>query len=603
MAKEPKLPSAQSVVDYLKSRGQQSSFSARKKMFSTQGLNKRLGNFVGSAKQNMALLDSLRSNENPSFFEGTAPPNAQEAEAGRPSTALRQMSIDNTPEAGGASAALRQMSIDNAPKPPSAFDSPVFGPMFEAIDKTAQSTPNYISSPEQNPGFRFSQENTRNANTVRVPDSMGRLVQNPSQEPSPELRQLSIDNAPAATEVAERFGFATDRNQTANTVRVPDEFGLPNQPASTPTPAAPTFTAPGTIPPEVATRDAETASATGGFSGSTVTPPGTPAQEIDLVNEWLNTAEGKLALEKYQKENLDAEAASDRLYEEAEARYDSEKTTVEQELAANGLAFSGIRGSTIKALADNLAASELNADRQFASKLVDADINFRETVLKGVASLIKDASAEDEKAIAQLNKMGYAVYDGMIVPTLARENASIDDVRADAQLNIALRRLGLAEEANNRAAFNLQRELDREVSEMNDIQLFLAAASSEGAEPMSDDELRVWALENTNLGSTEISAVLGQRNVPQEVATQEAAELVANYAEDIDEESWLLGRTSSQTLVQARQRAVAALLGEDGQPARTNPLTGEPFRSEAHRQLVTDLVLTVDSELINNVEF
>lgn len=54
-----KLNTTTSIVDFLKSKGQDSSFTARKKLFTEQGLNSRLGDFSGSAEQNRALLSSL----------------------------------------------------------------------------------------------------------------------------------------------------------------------------------------------------------------------------------------------------------------------------------------------------------------------------------------------------------------------------------------------------------------------------------------------------------------------------------------------------------------------------------------------------------------
>lgn len=55
------LNTSTSVVDFLKSKGQDSSFTARRKLFSEGGFDKRLGEFEGSASQNLALLKSLQN--------------------------------------------------------------------------------------------------------------------------------------------------------------------------------------------------------------------------------------------------------------------------------------------------------------------------------------------------------------------------------------------------------------------------------------------------------------------------------------------------------------------------------------------------------------
>ena len=56
----PQLNTSTSVVDYLKSQGKDSSFTARGKLFKESGMEDRLGPFVGSASQNTALLKNLQ---------------------------------------------------------------------------------------------------------------------------------------------------------------------------------------------------------------------------------------------------------------------------------------------------------------------------------------------------------------------------------------------------------------------------------------------------------------------------------------------------------------------------------------------------------------
>lgn len=58
-----KLNTTSSVVDFLKSQDQESSFTARRKLFQERGLKDRLGEFIGSSSQNLALLRVLRQQE------------------------------------------------------------------------------------------------------------------------------------------------------------------------------------------------------------------------------------------------------------------------------------------------------------------------------------------------------------------------------------------------------------------------------------------------------------------------------------------------------------------------------------------------------------
>ncbi len=54
-----------SIVDYLKSQKQDSSYSARTKLYSSSDLNSRLGDYVGSSQQNTALLNYLKKQSQP----------------------------------------------------------------------------------------------------------------------------------------------------------------------------------------------------------------------------------------------------------------------------------------------------------------------------------------------------------------------------------------------------------------------------------------------------------------------------------------------------------------------------------------------------------
>jgi hypothetical protein len=297
------------------------------------------------------------------------------------------------------------------------------------------------------------------------------------------------------------------------------------------------------------------------------------------VNEYLNSAEGKLELERQELENMTAQAKAERTKEQLESKYQSEKESLENKLASDGLAFSGIRGTQVKALADSLAASLLDTDRELASKLLEADINFRETVLDGVADLLKDAQNERDDAISQLNKMGYAVIGDQILPTLSRENAAADDIRADANLAIAQRRLELAEQANARAAANAAKgDTDK-----NDEFAVLYALLSEVEDGTTDNEILAWGLENTDLNSTEIRSVLNTRPASMDALTGEAIDLVSDFYDKPGLSRVLPGNQTAKALSAAKEAAIKEAKQLE-------------FNSKEERDLLIEIIGTVTAD-------
>lgn len=60
------LNTTTSIVDYLKSKNQGYDFSSRKSLYESSGINERLGSYIGSADQNVALLKYLNTSSSPS---------------------------------------------------------------------------------------------------------------------------------------------------------------------------------------------------------------------------------------------------------------------------------------------------------------------------------------------------------------------------------------------------------------------------------------------------------------------------------------------------------------------------------------------------------
>lgn len=143
---------------------------------------------------------------------------------------------------------------------------------------------------------------------------------------------------------------------------------------------------------------------------------------------------------KYYKEQMEtrgmfveAGGESDKAY--LEKKYESDKDMLNTRLAAQGLAFSGIRNVAIRGLATELAASELDIDRNIANRLFELDAGFKDTVFDMMTEAIKEAYEGDKDRIEQLNKAGFAVMpDGTLTLTLeAQKEARISRESAEAR--------------------------------------------------------------------------------------------------------------------------------------------------------------------------
>ena len=436
----PNLPSANSIVDFLKTSGQDSSFTARRKLYTNSGFDKRLGDYVGSASQNINLLKNLQTKTTPatdtvSTIQKSPIVNANQKEA------FSMSPINLTGGMGGVQTTTPAMATLN-----------------------------------------------RAGYAEFKPAPLGTVT----GKDLPEA--VSNFNAQAAA----KLGRTASPTETA--------------------PVAPTPTV--TATPQQA--DTNTQKTTGGVSASTLYPdvftqsdPG----EADVVNSWINSSEGQLFLEKQKLAGMNAEAIADSAKAELEAKYKQEVDTLTESLAANGLAFSGIRGSKVKALADSLAASTLEVDREFASKLLDANLDLRDAILKGVGELAKRAKEKDDDAIKQLNAIGYAVIGNQLVPTLAARSAE----RADVQLQISEARLNLAEQAAARAEARFSEEFGVGRSDQFDYVKELMDLNPNATR----EELKVAALQNTRLSSTEIDSVLDTIGLTSSASTETAKALVA----------------------------------------------------------------------------
>jgi hypothetical protein len=182
-----------------------------------------------------------------------------------------------------------------------------------------------------------------------------------------------------------------------------------------------------TTPPPTPTSPTPASDALGSLG---YTPPAqlTPEQ---LKSQVENDPAYKLYMEalgnKTRADSASAEAQKAKLATQMEV----DKKTLENNLAQNGLAFSGIRSQDVKSLVDSLASSTLAVDRETAAKLLDSDVNARAKFLDIATSVIKSASDASDKQyaqnVAQLNKLGYAVVGNKLEKIPVNQPASYDE--------------------------------------------------------------------------------------------------------------------------------------------------------------------------------
>ena len=531
------LPSTSSIVDYLNSTGQDSSFSSRRSLFNSKGLNKTLGDFQGSASQNTSLLNSLRSPSKttqraPSFFEGKAPPNAFEA----------SNFLSSSPTLKPFNDALQSRSSNRTANTTRDRASAPAAASFNLQDIINQATNGQSGGQSQR-----SQGSSPTAQEIvdrAIGDTQGgqsRMTQSRTFD-TPTFGGATAGTTPSGTpaqDAVRNFDFSGMSTQQKTDLLADAQAEIAKRQSGG------------------ATGGAQSSGGLSGMSASEVLGNYSTPSEGELVDQFLNSTQGKLEMEKLELKNMTAQGKADAAKQALETKYSSEKEGLENRLAANGLAFSGIRGTQVKALADSLATSVLGVDREFATKLLDADINFRETILDGVSDLIKAAADDKDDAIKQLNAAGYAVVGDQLVPTLARQNATADDIRADANLAIAQKRLDLSIAADQRAASKASSG-----GGLNDDWNVLLAAIQESDDGgITPEQIKLWGLQNTDLSSSELDAFLDTRP-DNAFASGEATRLVFEAFDQPGIFSRLRpGSQTNEALVAAKQAAIKATSG------------------------------------------
>lgn len=134
---ELKLNTTTSIVDFLKSQGKPSDFRSRETMFRESGLEDRLGTFVGSGSQNVALLRRLQTEQ----VKPEAPVAPVAAPEVAPEVAVPPQLAGIVPPGTSATDALKILGIPEVPTieqvTQTAFESPAFKLFQEKQDVTA----------------------------------------------------------------------------------------------------------------------------------------------------------------------------------------------------------------------------------------------------------------------------------------------------------------------------------------------------------------------------------------------------------------------------------------------------------------------------------
>lgn len=339
-----------------------------------------------------------------------------------------------------------------------------------------------------------------------------------------------------------------------------------------------------------------------GISSSDLYPEGESVGEADMINQWLDSSEGRAALQRQRMENMSAEAEAEQMRNEVESQFAEEKREMEHSLAERGLAFSGIRASQVRDLAENLAQSQLGIDREFASQLLNADQNMQETIIEGVGSLIEQAQRNEEQAVEQLNKAGYAVIDDMLVPTQSAQNAEHSQRIADARLSLEGQRVQLAEQAERRQMqemsnreFHRQFQRNQTLAEQQQQAALIDFFVDEENRNIPEEQLKAFAM-NNGYSKTLVDAVASVRQRPQETLEYMSSELISNALSEaeIDVQGGFRKGLTAVTGGSTRQVAAneAANVLNRAKNAVTQRVKANPdsFRNEAERDAVLELV-------------
>jgi len=264
--------------------------------------------------------------------------------------------------------------------------------------------------------------------------------------------------------------------------------------------------------------------------------------EQEILNDVFNSPDFKLARERLGLSTTLLTAQTEAAKAQLEAKFGEDKDTLEQKLASNGLAFSGIRTSQVAALEQTLASSLLAADRKLAAGLLEADLDLKEEVLNTVRDVIASAKDGRKEAIDQLNAVGMAVVGGHIVPTLAALKWSAERGDLAIKQNLDFQKFMLDQEKFKQLGAYRDQQIDiqlqrLEVSRKN-------AATAEEGRALLDQMRTLTLLKGTAVAPGQI---INKAGLPVDL-TQEQGRVVAGLVHAIEDEIPKLRDLSSQVV-------------------------------------------------------
>ena len=239
--------------------------------------------------------------------------------------------------------------------------------------------------------------------------------------------------------------------------------------------------------------------------------------EQEIYNDLLASPEFKLFSDYMTNKGLSDQAIADAAKQALEVKYADDRTTLENSLANKGLAFSGIRGTQVRALATSLAASELDVDRKLATQVLDLDYDLKNTILDMVAAKVKEAQSGRQEALGALKDAGLTLIGNTLVPTLAAQSeARQEEAQTFSQnMQMANYNLNVAKASQPTVAFETANEhrymitYDQNGNILNTLDLGLAYKNTGGGGTTPDtgtpDDVDTWVAGILNHQAWEIS--------------------------------------------------------------------------------------------------
>ena len=408
MATPVKLNTTTSITDYLKSINKPTDLSSRTSLFKSSGLEDRLGKYVGSASQNVALLKSLQTPtvEQKPLISGLGGYSLPVPSTEKP-VDFTKMGM-NAPQEYNAGFPLKPTN-----KPVDFSQTNV---------NKAQATPTTLAS----------------KSTEKIDWSKINLA------PPIDWSKLSLSTPSSATQALSTAQGGSQGGNMGGTQGGGTQTDTSFQDSQT---------------------ESTKSNAPAFGDGGTPTPEdfgiGLPS-EAELVQQYLDSSEYNALKGAQDIKALGAALDAETARENLQAKYEADKQEVEQLLGSRGLWFSGIRNTQVAALAQSLAMSMNQLDRKTAQALLESDAQFKQDVLKGIEELFTEAKNDNKDAIKQLNEAGFVMIGNQILPSLAAQRFQSDEENRKQTQQMAL--LSFQQKLNEFDALQQQRNTINQIS-------------------------------------------------------------------------------------------------------------------------------------------